>query len=62
MEALKTDIAYLSLKHLINFDNDATSCYNRIIPALAALIGRKYGHHRRVIVVNAKTLKEAPKS
>jgi hypothetical protein len=59
MEELKTDIAYSSLKHLINFDNDAASCYDRIIPALAALIGRKYGHHRRVIVVNAKTLKEA---
>jgi hypothetical protein len=59
MEELKTDIACSSLKHLINFDNDAASCYDRIIPALAALTGRKYGHHRCVIVVNPKTLKEA---
>jgi hypothetical protein len=59
MEELKRDIAYSSLKHLITFDSDAASCYDRIIPALAALIGRKYGHHHRIIVVNAKTLKEA---
>jgi hypothetical protein len=43
---------------LINFDNDAASCYDRIIPALASLIGRKLGMHRNVVFVHASTLEE----
>jgi hypothetical protein len=39
--------------------NDAASCYDRIIPALASLLGRGQGLHRNVIFVNARTLKEA---
>eukprot|EP00957_Ditylum_brightwellii_P205709 15345066-Ditylum_brightwellii.AAC.1 len=31
MEELKYNISYASRKDLINFDNDAASCYNRII-------------------------------
>jgi hypothetical protein len=45
-------------KSLINFDNDAASCYDRIIPALASLIGRKFGLHCNVVFVHAKTLEE----
>ncbi len=40
MEELKNDISYATRKSLINFDNDAASCYDRIIPALASLLGR----------------------
>jgi hypothetical protein len=58
MEELKTEICYATQKSLINFDNDAASCYNRIIPALASLIGWKLGMHRNVIFVHAKTLAE----
>jgi hypothetical protein len=59
MEELKNDISYSSRKALINFDNDATSCYNRIIPAIASLLGRRHGLHRDIIFVHARTLKEA---
>jgi hypothetical protein len=56
LEELKNEICYASRKSLINFDNDAASCYDRIIPALASLIGRKYGLHRDVVFVHATTL------
>jgi hypothetical protein len=59
MEGLKNDIAYASRKSLINFNNDAASCYDRIIPALASLLERGQGLHRNVIFVNARTLKQA---
>jgi hypothetical protein len=58
IEELKTEICYATRKSLINFDNDAASCYDRIIPALASLIGRKFGMHRNVIFVHATTLEE----
>eukprot|EP00957_Ditylum_brightwellii_P151986 11573629-Ditylum_brightwellii.AAC.1 len=43
MEELKNDISRCSRKALINFDNNAASCYTWIIPNLANLIGRKKG-------------------
>jgi hypothetical protein len=45
LEALKNDIAHCSRKPLLNLDNDAASCYDRIIVALASLINCKYGQH-----------------
>jgi hypothetical protein len=59
MEELKNEISHASWYTLINFDNDAASCYDRIIPALASLIGRKHRIHQNVVFVNASTLKEA---
>jgi hypothetical protein len=59
MEELKNDISYSSRKALINFDNDATSCYDCIIPAIASLLGRRHGLHGDIIFVHASTLKEA---
>jgi cellobiose phosphorylase len=38
IEELKTDICYASRKPLINFDNDAASCYDHIIAAIASII------------------------
>lgn len=58
IEELKNEISYASRKSLINFDNDAASCYDRIIPALASLLGRKFGLHRNVVFVHATTLAE----
>jgi hypothetical protein len=58
-EELGTDIALCSRKPWINFDNDADSCYDHIIPALASLISRKFGQHRHVVCVNASTLHDA---
>jgi hypothetical protein len=51
MEELKYEISHASRKSLINFDNDAASCYDRIIPALASLIGRKHGIHQNAVFV-----------
>jgi hypothetical protein len=45
LEELKTDISYCSRKPIINFDNDASSCYDRIIVSLSSLINRKYGQN-----------------
>lgn len=59
LEELKYDISYTTRRTLFNFDNDATSCYDRIIVSLASLINRKYGLHRNVVTVHATTLKEA---
>ena len=59
LEELKYDISHVTRRTLFNFDNDATSCYDRIIVALASLINRKYGLHRNVVLVHATTLQEA---
>mmetsp|Transcript_30358 Transcript_30358/g.72755 ORF Transcript_30358/g.72755 Transcript_30358/m.72755 type:complete len:2117 (+) Transcript_30358:2729-9079(+) len=58
-EELKNEICHFSRKNMVNFDNDAASCYDRILPSLASLIGRSKGLHKSVIFVHATTLKEA---
>jgi hypothetical protein len=55
MEELKNNISYARRKSLINFDNDAASCYDQIIPALASILGRSQGLHRNVISQNVGT-------
>jgi hypothetical protein len=40
-EELKYDICYVTRRTLINFDNDASSCYDRIIISLASLINSR---------------------
>jgi hypothetical protein len=59
LEELKNDISYAARRILLNFDNDAASCYDRIIVALASLISRRFGQHSHIIWVNATTLEEA---
>jgi exonuclease III len=59
IEELKTDICYASRKPMINFDNDAASCYDRIIAAIASIIARAHGQHRDVCFVHADTLRQA---
>ncbi len=59
MEMMQMEISRSSRKPFIKFDNDATSCYDRIIPGTAMLLSRKYGLHRNVAAVCGKTLKEA---
>jgi hypothetical protein len=44
---------------LVKFDNDATSCYNRILAAIASITSRKYGIHKNAAFVMATTLQEA---
>jgi hypothetical protein len=59
LEELKYDLSYLTRRSLFNFDNDASSCYDRIIVPLASVINRKYGLHRNIVATHAKTLQEA---
>ena len=59
LEELKYDTSYCSRRTLFNFDNDATSCYDRIIIALASIINRKYGLHQRIVALHANTLQQA---
>ena len=51
-EELRTDISYLKRSPLINIDNDADSCFDRIVVTLASLISRKYGVHRNITFIN----------
>eukprot|EP00957_Ditylum_brightwellii_P199112 15177766-Ditylum_brightwellii.AAC.1 len=59
MEEMKNEISYCSRKLLVNFDNDAASCYDRIIPNLANLVGQKKGLHKNMMFVHASILEEA---
>ena len=59
LEELKYDTSYCAQRTQFNFDNDATSCYDGIIVALASIINRKYGLHRQVVAVHANTLQQA---
>eukprot|EP00957_Ditylum_brightwellii_P172890 13162357-Ditylum_brightwellii.AAC.1 len=59
IEELKNNICHCSCKSLINFDNDATACYDRIVPNINDLIGQKKGLHRNLTFVHALTLAEA---
>eukprot|EP00957_Ditylum_brightwellii_P093732 7136965-Ditylum_brightwellii.AAC.1 len=59
MEEMKNEISYCSRKLLVDFDNNVASCYDRIIPNLANLVGQKKGLHRNITFVHASTLEEA---
>eukprot|EP00957_Ditylum_brightwellii_P176879 13473354-Ditylum_brightwellii.AAC.1 len=59
MEEMKNEISHCSQKLLVNFDNDAAVCYDRIILNVANLIGRKKGLHKNITFVHAKTLAKA---
>jgi hypothetical protein len=59
LEILKNEIAYFTRKALLSLNNDASSCYDRIIVTLSSLINRKYGQHRQIVMVNALTLQQA---
>eukprot|EP00957_Ditylum_brightwellii_P178768 13617200-Ditylum_brightwellii.AAC.1 len=48
-----------SCKSLINFDNNAASCYDRILPNISSLVVRKRGMHKNVTFVHATTLEKA---
>ena len=56
---LEYEIGRLTCKPSIHFDNDATSYYGRIPCFLANLASRKYGMHKKVCIVQGRTLEEA---
>jgi hypothetical protein len=59
VELLQTEISVLSRRSLTQTNYDATSCYDRIIPNLAALASQKFGVPSSVVLVNTTTLREA---
>ena len=59
IEEMMNEVARSTRTSLIKFDNDATSCYDRIIPAVAVLASRKYGMPEAVAAVMANTLRGA---
>mmetsp|Transcript_37654 Transcript_37654/g.55159 ORF Transcript_37654/g.55159 Transcript_37654/m.55159 type:complete len:89 (-) Transcript_37654:42-308(-) len=52
MEEMKNEICHCSRKSLLNFDNDAAACYDRIMPNITNLIGRKKGLHYNLTFVH----------
>eukprot|EP00957_Ditylum_brightwellii_P089952 6850089-Ditylum_brightwellii.AAC.1 len=59
IEELKYDICYCSRKLLINFDNNAASCYDWILPNVYSLLARKKDLHKNVTFIHAQAQKEA---
>ena len=49
----------LTREQIAQFDNDALSCYDRILVSISSLASRKFGIHKDVIMFHSKTLKEA---
>ena len=59
IEVLQNEIYRTSMKSGINFDLDATSCYDRILMNVASISSRRMGMHSSIILVNANTLEQA---
>ena len=59
MRALQLEMTRMTRHKAIFFDNDATSCYDRIGAFIANVISRKYGMNRMVCMVEGNTLAEA---
>ena len=56
---LEYEMSRLTCKPCIHFDNDATSCHDRIPCFLANLGSRKYRMNKKICIVQGKTLEEA---
>lgn len=59
MEVLQHETYRMSMKSGINFDLDAASCYDRILPNMAVISSRRMGMASTVTNVNALTLQSA---
>ena len=58
IEELTNEITRLSRKPLIKNADDATACYDRIIPGIGNLASRSHGLHRHVALVQGRTLED----
>ena len=58
LEETIAEITRLSRKPCIKNAEDATACYDRIIPGLGHLASRSHGLHRFIAIVQGKTLEE----
>ena len=59
MRELMTEIARCSRKNMIRFDNDVTSCYDKIVASIGLLVSQTYRMNKLVAVFWGKTLQEA---
>jgi hypothetical protein len=59
IKEMEYEIVRLTRQPLVHFDNDATSCYDRIPCFLANLASRKYGQSAQVCMVQGGTLQRA---
>ena len=59
IEELQLEMSRISRKTIVQISYDATSCYDRIPPALASLVSRKFGMAPSVTLANARTLENA---
>jgi hypothetical protein len=58
LEELQVSISYLSRTNQVTFHNDATSCYDRIIIALANLVTRRFGMPKEIAKLHGVTLEK----
>ena len=59
IEEFQLEISRASRKSLVQVNYDATSCYDRIIPNLAALVSQRYRVPQPVVQSNVRTLEQA---
>ena len=56
---MELEIHLLTRKIFIGCDKDAAACYDRQTAFFANITGRKYGQHRKVCIIQGRTLEEA---
>ena len=59
IEVLQYDYAALTRWPAIKFNNDATSCYDRIIPSISNVIARSMGLHKNIAQIHGDMLASA---
>ena len=59
IKEMMLEITRLTRSSLVIFDNDACSCFDRIIVAIISIISWVFRAHKNVVVVWAKTLESA---
>ena len=59
IEEFQLEIARSSRKSFVQINCDTTSCYNRVIPNLAALVSERFGVPQPVAQASVKTLEAA---
>ena len=59
IEEFQLEISRASRKTMVQINYDATLCYDRIIPNLAALVSQKYGVPQPAVLSNVRTLEKA---
>jgi exonuclease III len=59
IEVLQMDYTFATRYPHIKFSNDATSCFDRIIPSVSSIIARSYGLHRNIANMQGNMLLNA---